>query len=715
LPLVGAATLIARMVGSMFDEQFRIARDAITRGATSDPAFEAELDFSNTATACARLHGRNVLRDYGARIRFTYDRYLEYLLSTELHARIRAEARRAARSVAEVAFDALRENLEVRRALPTAQRAVRRCLRLLLQEDGGVELVQRLALYGERGLTLASSVMGVIAMRQGSGIDDLEELLATLRTRMMTKQRATAPERTAGSRGSAAPAGRRPFPVIDVVYRLIADEEYEHWRVEQPPGVLERHLRLAVDTFRWGFTHPRFEIAAAATLYLYFLWKDPATRDFAGPITRAVISDIRRLRLWTPLFARQTRLIEHSICLLILTLPDFLDDRRRPITLDIAMETVRRLDLVRSPLANRVLGLGGLIGRQVRRRFARLPNPVNLEELNHTFSDPPAREEMRQVLRLLRTRRVPHVGLLLEQQQSTPNGLALELLAFSISVGFEIANDDQRAALIEQLELAVATAEDGKLGAHLEYAVSLALYHINYFGTRGDCRTVTLMQRLATRILVVHRGMFELHGKLYDFNIIGTFGRVRKRHAALFPEAANRPVFQFAIDALEEATRLGDVKYYLYVCQNVGLLGILDDPSDAFVVLGHAVETRRQDRAVFQTVVQSLSNIRALYRSRVDRWLLEAGDTRDPELYQQLFDEVVMRDPQFDLSLFHSWYFEHLMFNMLTEYHDHVGKRFIAILDHGLDQKDSLHALRVMLTGMFNLFVELVRPSGSSR
>ena len=105
----------------------------------------------------------------------------------------------------------------------------------------------------------------------------------------------------------------------------------------------------------------------------------------------------------------------------------------------------------------------------------------------------------------------------------------------------------------------------------------------------------------------------------------------------------------YARAALDHAKTSQDREHYLYLCRNLGLLGVLIQPTDVLDVLAHVLtqlkatgkeglafseETKAEIREV---VVESLANIRVLYRKEIDGYLLDALD--DSRLYAEVDDK----------------------------------------------------------------------------
>jgi hypothetical protein len=79
------------------------------------------------------------------------------------------------------------------------------------------------------------------------------------------------------------------------------------------------------------------------------------------------------------------------------------------------------------------------------------------------------------------------------------------------------------------------------------------------------------------------------------------------------------------------------------------------------------------------TVLQSLANIRVLYRQEVDKYLLD--DLESTKLYAEVANEL---EAKFDIATFYSWAFEQLLFRVLTKYYGEMGNEMVtALVDAG--------------------------------
>jgi hypothetical protein len=720
-------TVLREIVAAMFEGESAVIRsDTIVRGDLyrTRPHLWRDLDPSDPTTTGAKLRDENVLRypdergrDQAAlhhpdeRIRFTYDRFTEYLLSGELVARVRAEAKRSRAPVLQVAFTVMRANLESPARLGTVARVLRHALRLFQFEDGFPDLLLRLARSDERGFALVTATMGSIAKRAAfpgrkSGVETLAQLLASLQGDV-----------DRASVWRALGGGRARFPIIDAIHRLLVDEDYQRWRRGQTREEHDRHLDVLHDSLVWGMLHRDATVHAAAIQYLFFLWKQADTRPHAERITSLLVDRIKPISLWT-LVSEQRRLLGNLFGLFLLTLSG-IDDQGVPMALGHARAAfaaaLTRVRLDEEPPTTAISRLAENLEGFLRGTLERLPNPVNLRAFQQVFERPGVKEQARRVHELVRQRAGGEIDVReLERLSLSTNGWVLTMLSFALSVRYEWSTPAQRLALVETMTSLFFAAS---AAPQTEYVVSLAMYHINYFGAVATRDTIERMGRMTEHILRVRKGKFSLEGVERDYNAIGTYGRVLQKFtdASNPREIATEPVLDYAIRALDGAALRGDDAYYLYVCEGIGLLGVLTEPQHVFDVMAHVLGpvtppgaplARRtpRDVAARERLVQSLANIRVLYRAEVDHWLLDLRDD------QSLYADVAQRVGKFDLPLLYSWTSEELTFRFFTAYYEQAGDAIIDGLQGMLDQGSPYAALRHMFALLLKLHASLSSP-----
>jgi hypothetical protein len=690
-----------------------IERDAVVRdtalGDRNSTLYD-ELNVARPDSTAAALVERNVLRR-GAQIRFTYDRFLEYLVSERLLAQIRSSGSRE--DATEAAVTTIHANLAGAQKLNTVFGALRRTLVRLQAEDVEyARVVERLA-SDERGLSLVVSVLGRIARTpigaQPDGLTVLTSVLYAVRESIEVAIRNQQP--------------RPGFPIIDAVYRLLLDAEYRAWLHDRSAERRQQHLEVLYEFFLWGMCHADDAISSAAKQYLYFLWQHEEAYVDAASITETTIERITPIGIGSLTNAEWRTKLFNLTSLFLLTLAEVRGEASSPRLLDCGRKFVQRL---------------GLRQLKVKLGLRLLASTLARWGLDHILTDAPYLIA-RQSLETLITRdslRADFAAALNLVEDDRPwndtvrddflrlalieNSYVMLAITFAISKRYECATNE--AERIAVLDLADAIFATGSTTA--EYSSSLALYEINYFGTQATPESMRRFERMTIAILRQRKGHFLQDGKERSYNVIGTYGRARVRNQALFgadpdERVRNRPL-QFAVDALEEAKQRRDFDYYSNICTDIGLLGLLIEPEDVFAVvncilidLGRVASAGgsgslpfdASERAAIETaILQSLANIRVLYTEETDRFLLDGID--DPALYA----EVVRRTPKFELKVFLSWTFEQLLFGILTRNYEALGREMMDSIRTGLSGNTAeqfvVTIIRRMLVRLVSLAAE---------
>ncbi len=631
-------------------------------------------------------------------LRFTYDRFAEFLLAATLVERFR-RAREGEREGA--ALRLIRANLDGALRMNIVFGALQRLLLALQNEKCDYVLIlQSVAEADPRGLGLVVSVLARTARASAGGIDVLARLLRKLARQARWRRNATT-----------------RFPLIDAVYRVLQNEEYRLWLKERPAAEQARHFAVLYGYFHWGMRHREGTIAATAIQYLSFLWRGRGYSSLADAeeVTARLIALVSPLSLVSYLFRTgKRRLLQNLASLIVLIIGEAPDEERALSALAAARNLVLRLRLRESTAFRLISPLNRTLSRQLLSILEKLRNPVKLQALQAFFGDT-FDANLRDYTAIIDIFRIDHVagplGPEVRNLARTGNSFVLQMLTFALSACYERLAAAGAAAeclsLLEGLFFA-----DGA-PATAQYCAALALYHVNYFGAHATRESLDLMGRMADLILRQHKGVFEFGGEVQNFNIIGTYGRALLKNAPLLDDGAaagmrKRPL-QYAIDALAQAKTDCDFSYYLYVCENVGLLGVLIEPGHVLEVISQILadigeieqdDGRRetscfdgeQTNAARERVLRSLANIRVLYRQEVDKYLLE--ELESAKLYGEVANNLV---PEFSIETFHSWAFEQLMFRFLTRYHDAVGRDLLKAFYDGVASRSVGGCLEVIV------------------
>jgi len=362
-------------------------------------------------------------------------------------------------------------------------------------------------------------------------------------------------------------------------------------------------------------------------------------------------------------------------------------------------------------------------------------NPVNFEALHAWFGDPFAQRDTSQSISLIAddSQWEGATAESLLPLAETTNAVSLQIFCFALSTRWErLAVDGNVHAQHAHLRLLRTLFRRGQASAR--YAIALALYHINYFGEHGTRETVEMMTEMARTLLADGQGRFCFSDgeRRYDTNIIGTLGRVTSKHApTLGPsrKIEQRPQLDFALQALAAARKAANADDYEYVCESVGLLGTLTDPSQVFdvtrVILAdlwpdrfrstlthpsdiHRTWSTERIERIRNVTLTSLANIRVLYRSAVDSWILD--ELADQALYTDVSTRIA---PSFHLATFYSWTTEHLVYRMLTRYLEPLGKAFLSALEEAAHSEGSGHGILCISRRLFERLHSLARRAPS--
>ena len=667
--------------------------------AASRPTLYQDLNFENDLSKGFELREKNVIREWESidvngqlvkQVRFTYDRFAEYLLSNQLRSIIvDRNGKHKGKTVAAAAQAVIEANLDASQRMPIVYGAIQQTLALLNNETDYAAILRAVAQIDARGQWLVISVLARTA-KSVNGIELLKSLLDEL--------------------SKKNPEIGRHFPVIEAVYRVLRDEDYRLWLDEQTLDVRKRHLEVLHGYFLAGFKSADPVVFTAAIQYLFFLWRASSARGFEDglQITRRLIDEVRSLARMA--ISKSCRsLLRGLAALYLLILPDA-GGPRFSDAVALSSESIKRLGLPGLGKKGAFL-LNTVLVDYFLKILDQLPNPIQLASLKHYYNNKrvylPDAEEVLSLLRLETGEQELTVERF-KRLTRNDNSFIVQMLTFVLSTRYErAASKEERAAVLETIEHCFFDEPRTEIS---EYCSSLSVYHINCFGSHATKASMDLMGRMAGAILSERKGRLTISGKRHNFNIIGTYGRALHQNENI---VSTQGAMQYALDALRQARELKDSEYYLYICENLGLLGVLVEPKYLFEVFTAILKevrvlpvdssfpylpfSSKDIEAAKNTILQSLANIRVLYREQVDKYLLEVLE--NPDLYAEIANE---RTPDFKLSFFFSWSFEQLMFRCFVSHYETMGDQ---VLDAFLDtvRCDSVSAgSRVLLTRLFN-------------
>jgi hypothetical protein len=704
--------LINDLVDEMFIEdtgaeaiqQTSFSRDTVLRN--RKPKLFNDLDLSNRTSPGFDLLEKHVIREWqmrkdrGAsetRIRFTYDRFAEYLLAKRLWSLIQKRAKTGV-PLSQAAKSIFQANLASAQRDPVVHEALQETLSLVREEifeepafrndpvrsDKYVGVLKAISEIDPRCQWLVVSALTRTARASTGGIELIEKSL----NRLTNGHSITGPnfpvvdwayrlpKRILGQLGLRSSAGKR-FPVAEAVYHLLINEDYRLWLDQQPEAVRQSHLDALYDHLVNGFQADDVLISGAAVQYVFFLWNSSSQhgRIDALNITNRLANEVRPLSQMV-LSAAGCAAFRGLITLMILVLSEAPKDRFTD-ALAIAQGIIRKLNLKKVEEIASFL-LNSVLLNYFLRLLDALPNTIQLDSLNRYYRNRDAElAAFEEVLALLDP--ACNSGLTLQtlkRLSKTDNGFVAQMLTYVISTRYERAASPEARA--EVLALAREMFYEEPWSEVSRYCSSLALYHINFFGSHASRDSMRLIDRMARSILKEHQGRFTISGKSHSFCVVGTYGRSLSRNG-FDTEAMESPAqsaMQYAMDALKKAKELDNAEFYLLLCQELGQLGVLAEPKYLFSVFTEILkDLRALDEPTFEpqfsrdhirkakdTVLQSLANMRVLYRQHVDEYLLQVLEK--PEIYAEV---ATARTPDVRLSDFMSWAFPQLTFHCLAD------------------------------------------------
>jgi hypothetical protein len=312
--------------------------------------------------------------------------------------------------------------------------------------------------------------------------------------------------------------------------------------------------------------------------------------------------------------------------------------------------------------------------------FRLLPNPVNINEIKLLFSDSGIAGSMDLAIGLV----LPNASSIhtlpfakIYEFATHENAVVRQVFTHALSSKHDLWFEPFGDRYLEMIE-ALFHQENPSA----RYVALIALYHINCFGTRFSVRSIELMEKVAALILRVYKGRLDsTDGKrTYNFNVIGTLGRVLIKHD-LPPHS---DTLDFAIRELERAKETSDPEHYLYVVKNVGLLGTIAPPRRPLGVMRHVLEDvgqtfataaaprlemdfgQKATRTILDCAITGLAQIRVRSKSEVDAFLDELAD---PGKLRQRIRGV---ETSYDLGLYSSWMWEELVQKTLVNHQEYA-------------------------------------------
>jgi hypothetical protein len=658
-------------------------------------------------SAYVRLVDRGILTESAVnndrQIRFTYDRFLEYLLAREcireLGQIVEAQGwKDSQKQVVQFFIDrldrghhlnttwaALTQTLLLIHAGLLHHRAGRASSRLVAVDNRDFATLVKSMATSENP-RLSSVVVELLTALAARFSSDLESLLTLLLSRS---------------------SDDTSLMLLDAAYSILTDDAHRLEAARREVAEVSRQERVLYSVFLRAL-EGEGRVADRAVQYLYFLWRfsspdpslDLACREHALRIIDSAVGDCG---ITSALTAGGRHMLRNLAGLVLLLIAEGLDEATSvaPVlsSLRALLRNLRVDQLDSGPVLKALTWLSSEV-------LTRNPNPINQSELTALFATPGAIEELRRVLDYLDPDYTPLDESFFEGALAlarSKNSLVYQFLSHALSSKFQIHNTTEGGRILEILTRLFDTGE-----AVPQYVASIALYHINYFGSRGTPETIQMMVDMARVILTRWKGHFEKPGgsRLYNYNIIGTLGRCVIRHE----ETLGRPPLSYAIEALEHAKDEADYDYYAYVCENVGLLGAIAPPRKALEVIRYILQDLEEiplpqdgrdplpfDRAAEEKleamIIKSLGRIRVRFQKDVDRFLLDDLDS------EGLFNLVRGTSSSHGLGIYFSWVSEELFEKLLLHVPD-FSRSLIRVFREASHQRGERQAVDYVLTGI---------------
>ena len=278
-------------------QQTSFSRDTELRNRR--PNLFNDLDFSNRTSPGFELREKHVIREWQmrkdrggseTRIRFTYDRFAEYLLAKRLWLLIqeKAEARVPLPQAAKSIFQA---NLAGAQRDPVVHEALQETLSLVREEifeepalkndpvrsDKYVAVLKAISEIDPRCQWLVVSALTRTARANTGGIELVERSLNRLNNGHsitgpnfpVADWAYRLPKRVLGQYGLRSKAKKR-FPVVEAVYNLLINEDYRLWLDQQQGALRQAHLDALYDHLVSAFQADDVQISGAAVQYVFF-------------------------------------------------------------------------------------------------------------------------------------------------------------------------------------------------------------------------------------------------------------------------------------------------------------------------------------------------------------------------------------------------------------------------------------------------------------
>ena len=513
--------------------------------------------------------------------------------------------------------------------------------------------------------------------------------------------------------------------LLETAYKILTSDAHRALYTDLDEAGRAIHLSVLDKVFRRGMQSSPGTTSDTATQYIYYLWKyrieDEGSswlyfKEHAETILAEIADEAAQNlgRVYTLIVKKHRNSLFSLVVLFVLILAENCD---RPDRIATVMESIRVLlkrvhgSLMFKALVHIADRIGGgiwntfsvgavkAILQQGEARSAALDLLEYLDPLARPMGEP---QEADRILEL----------------SHDPNGIVRQLLAHGLSSQYSI-HPDQQGTLLEVIDRMFAI--DSPVP---RFDASVALYHINYFGKYQSEATLERFGKQVELIQREYKGRFTVPDleQPVNFNIVGEYARALVswgQHLAENPErreeasefrAGFADRMRFVVSGLEAAKRDHDLEYYLgLVVDDIALLGVLVPPRNALEMIKYVLQDAEvielpddgreelpfdddQFGQVRHAALESLAKIRMRYQREVEEFLYSVDK---PEL----IDEVRKLAPEFSFKITFSWLFEELFEKILIYYPD-LGSRVIHVIKGSVSQTTVDGLFKHMLSGI---------------
>jgi len=428
--------------------------------------------------------------------------------------------------------------------------------------------------------------------------------------------------------------------------------------------------------------------ASDTMLYISCLWKHDmhrspiSWRKFYKPLAENIMGYlVNSVDILCLVSKRKRFLLKNLISLFIMTLSDNAQSKSdiNPI-INLVQKTIHKIP-------NFILSK--LLIKPIISILKTLPNVVNFDAIKQISKDGLSYEQTQNVLHYLKADSInkndkENIRLLIKN--SLPP-IVSHFYTHVLSTHYtKSCSTNERKNYISYLE---RIFDENENNVAARYIITIAVYSINYHSDNYNTDSLLLMKKIAKIVMNKHKDSFIIDNKKKYFHIIGVAGRVFVKHEnhTLFDKS--NPL-EFILNGLNLAKKNEEIAYYVYCCNELGLLGVMAQPHITLNVILEIYEDIildfennmfkiRVKEQVKESLVQCLSNIRVRYRIQVDDFLRHEIDNKDFE------NSVFNTSPDISLGNYFTWSSVGL-FEKMHIYYPSLGGEVISIIEEAINK-----------------------------